>query len=109
VFYTPLRGDNAKFVVRNREGKKLTEVSGKAKYLRFYEVVAVNGTTEIIGTKKGEIVDHKLIGPRFYFVDDPAMRTEILTGEFPACPKNERESNNMSQNKEGGPCVITQK
>lgn len=78
-YYTPLPGANdAKFILKVREGKKLAEVKGKVKcqypYSGMsypgYDAVVVNGTTEILEFRRME--------PIFYVNDDPAIRKEIL-------------------------------
>jgi hypothetical protein len=75
--YTPLVGDDAKFIFKDESGKKLAEVKGKVKNCPFtgypaYDAVVANGTTEIIEFRKME--------PIFYVNDDPAVRTELLAG-----------------------------
>src|SRR5438874_65778 len=47
-FYAPLRGPDAKFILTYRNGRKLAQASGRSTLLRGFEVVAVNGTTEIV-------------------------------------------------------------
>lgn len=78
-YTTPLPGANdAKFILKDREGKELAAVKGKVKcqypYSTWsypgYEAVAVNGTTEILEFRRME--------PIFYVNDDPAIRKEIL-------------------------------
>ena len=79
LYTTLLPGANdAKFILKNGEGKKLAELNGKVKcqypYLHWsypgYEAVVVNGTTEILEFRRME--------PIFYVNDDPAIRKEIL-------------------------------
>ena len=78
-YYTTFPGANdAKFILKTRWGKKLSEVEGKVKcqypYSGWsypgYDAVVVNGTTEILEFRKME--------PIFYVNDDPAIRKEIL-------------------------------
>jgi len=87
-YYTKPFGDDAKFILKDRKGKKLAEINGKVKNLYplhlknppqgfdpgypAYEVVVVNGITEIMEHRKPE--------PIFYVTDDPAVRKEILAG-----------------------------
>jgi hypothetical protein len=75
----------ATFVLRSAEGKTLTKVRGKVRGLGpnqlkesspgsppgypSYEVITVNGMTEII--------EHRRMEPRFYVSDDPAVRKEL--------------------------------
>jgi hypothetical protein len=85
-YYTNPLGSDAKFILRDRNGKKLAEINGKIKNLYplqlknppqgfdpgypSYEVVVVNGVTEVI--------EHRKMEPVFYVADDPAVRKEIL-------------------------------
>jgi hypothetical protein len=78
-------GSRATFVLRDSKGKILTKVSGKVRGLGpnqlkeprpgsppgypSYEVITVNGITEII--------EHRRMEPRFYVSDDPAVRKEL--------------------------------
>jgi hypothetical protein len=78
-------GSRATFVLRDSKGKILTKVSGKVRGLGpnqlkeprpgsppgypSYEVITVNGMTEII--------EHRRMEPRFYVSDDPAVRKEL--------------------------------
>jgi hypothetical protein len=78
-YYSTLRGGDAKFILRDRRGKKLAEVKGKEKNCPFtgypaYTAVVVNGTAEII--------EHRKMEPIFYVNDDPALRKKFLAG----CP-----------------------
>jgi len=76
----------AKFTLKDKKGKKLAKVSGKMKG-RYpqqlknpsqgfdpgypaYEVITVNGTTDII--------EHRRMEPIFYVADDPAVWKELL-------------------------------
>ena len=79
LFTTPLPGANdAQFILKNSNGKKLAEVYGKVKcqyhYSRWsypgYEAVVVNGKTEILEFRRME--------PIFYLNDDPRLKKEIL-------------------------------
>lgn len=87
-YYTNPLGSDAKFILKDRKGKKLSKISGKVKNLYplrqknppqgfdpgypAYEVVVVNGTTEIM--------EHRKMEPVFYVNDDPAVRKELLVG-----------------------------
>jgi len=78
-------GRRATFVLRDAKGKILTKISGKVRgsgpsQLKesrpgfpvgypSYEVITVNGTTEII--------EHRKMEPTFYVLDDPAVRKEL--------------------------------
>ena len=75
-YYTPLRGPDVKFILKDRKGKKLATIEGmvKCQYLSSYPsyvVIAANGTTEII--------EHRRMEPIIYVTDDPAVRTDLLT------------------------------
>ena len=75
-YYTPLGGDDAKLTLKDRGGKTLAEVSGKMKchssFANYpeYEVVVVNGITEVI--------EHKKMEPVFHIADDPALKKMLL-------------------------------
>jgi hypothetical protein len=87
-YYIMPWGSSARFRLRDKKGQVLTKVSGKVKgsepfQLKHpppgfppgypaYEVVTVNGMTEIIEHKKQE--------PIFYITDDPAVRKELGVG-----------------------------
>ena len=89
----------AKFTLRDKNGKKLTTVTGKTKgdpmYLRatpqapaprrpVYELVVINGVTEIMECRPyrehENMVQNGKIVALFYVVDDPAVRKELLAG-----------------------------
>jgi hypothetical protein len=83
-YYIKPWGRNATFILR--EGKRQTKVDGKEKGLEplrlknppqgfpsgypSYEVVTVNGITDII--------EHRRMEPIFYVTDDPAVWNELL-------------------------------
>jgi hypothetical protein len=91
----------AKFILRDKKGKKLAEIKGKVinqspLYLKSctqrsylvcpgYEVVEVNGITEII--KNVPYIEHANMEQNgrvvalFYVIDDPAVRKEILEND----------------------------
>jgi hypothetical protein len=85
-YYTNPLGSDAKFILRDRKGRKLAKINGKVKNLypshlknppqgfdpgySAYEIVVVNGITEII--------EHRKMEPVFYVTDDPAVRKELL-------------------------------
>jgi hypothetical protein len=87
-YYTARPGGDAEFIMKDNRGKTLAEINGKVENLYplqlknpphgfdpgypSYEVVVVNGITEIMEQRKME--------PIFYVVDDPAVREEILAG-----------------------------
>ena len=83
-FYTM---GQAKFTLRDKNGKKLTTVTGKTKgdpmYLRttpqapaprrpVYALVVINGVTEIIENRRADST--------VYITDDPGIREELLGG-----------------------------
>jgi hypothetical protein len=85
-YYTTPTGRDARFILRDRNGKTLAESSGRKKGLYplqlkrrpsgfdkgypLYEVITVNGKTDII--------EHRKMEPIFYVTDDPAVRNELL-------------------------------
>jgi hypothetical protein len=89
---------DAKFILKDRNGKKLAMINGNVKnryplYLkscpqRFdhgcpgYEVVVVNGITEIIRPRPyaahENMEQNGRIVALFYVIDDPAVRNELL-------------------------------
>lgn len=80
-YYSNPFGPNAKFILRNRRGDILEEVSGNDKpigstlsELKYpsYVLVVVNGVPEI--------VEHRMKGPIFYISDDPGMKSKIPLG-----------------------------
>ena len=85
----------AKFTVRDKNGKKLTAVTGKTKgdpiYLKptphggnGYDLVAISGVTEIIECRPYKahenMVQNGEIVALFYVVDDPTISKELLAG-----------------------------
>lgn len=76
--YTTWHRPSAKFLLRDQNGKTLKRSGGKAFYTNNYEIITVDGITEIVETKPGRYVDHHLLAPHFSFIDDPARRNEIL-------------------------------
>ena len=85
--YAPLWGPDAKFILRDRKGKKLAEVKGKVKTLpssRYFGIVAENGMTELVRLRP--YVEHENMEQfgipvaLFYVIDDPDIRKEILAG-----------------------------
>ena len=99
----------AKFISRDRNGKKLGEVNGKTEhpsYLPLYdEIVVVNGLSETIALKPYSehegMIKNGIIVALFYVIDDTCARDEGLQGGLPMCSKNE-----MNQNSKGCPCLI---
>ena len=87
--YGSLWGSDVKFILQDTKGKTLTKVYGTEKgrgtlYLKHpppgfppgypaYEVITVNGTTEII--------EHRKMEPIFYVTDDPAVWKELGVGK----------------------------
>jgi hypothetical protein len=78
-------GRRATLILRDKKGQTLTKVKGKVEGLEpfqlkhappgfppgypAYEVITVNGTTEII--------EHRKMEPMFYITDDPAVWKEL--------------------------------
>src|SRR5258708_16259806 len=78
-------GGSATFILRDTKGQIRTKVAGKVKGLEpfqlkhpppgfphgypAYELITVNGITEII--------EHRKLGPKFYITDDPAVYNEL--------------------------------
>jgi hypothetical protein len=87
-YYIMPWGSSARFTLRDKKGKVLTKVSGKVKgsepfQLKHpppgfppgypsYEVITINGITEII--------EHRKMEPVFYITDDPAVWKELGAG-----------------------------
>jgi hypothetical protein len=87
-YYVDLWGRSATFILRDKDGKILAKMNGKQKGLEplqlknppkgfdpgypAYEVITVNGITDII--------EHRKMEPIFYVTDDPAVRKELLAG-----------------------------
>jgi hypothetical protein len=88
-YYIMPWGSSATFTVRDRKGQTLEKVDGKVKGLEplelkhpppgfppgypSYEVITVNGITEII--------EHRKMEPIFYVTDDPAVWKELGIGQ----------------------------
>lgn len=78
-YYTALGSDDAKVTLRDRRGKTIAEMRGKMKcHSSFasypaYEVVMVNGISEVI--------EHKRMEPVFYITDDPAVKKMLFAGD----------------------------
>ena len=88
-YYSMPWGSSATFVLQDTKGKIRTKVDGKVKGLEplhlkhpppgfppgdpSYEVITVNGITEIIEHRKQE--------PIFYITDDPAVWKELGVGQ----------------------------
>jgi hypothetical protein len=89
----------AKFTLRDKNGKKLATVTGKTKgnpvrlnttpqgpdpRSRSYQLVIINGVTEIIEDRPyrehENMVQNGRIVALFYVIDDPAVRKELLAG-----------------------------
>jgi hypothetical protein len=114
--YTPLRGPDAKFELRDTKGKKLAVVKGVVKHtgLNYNEIIVVNGITEEVALKPyREHENMELNGTPvalFYVVDDdPCLRREVLEGGLPMCPKNGMNQYGMDQNAVGCPCLLDPK
>lgn len=88
-YYVKPWGRSATFILKNTKGQTLKKVDGKVKGLEpfqlkhpphgfppgypSYELITVNGVTEIIEHRKPE--------PIFYITDDPAVRKELGVGQ----------------------------
>jgi hypothetical protein len=88
-YYSKLWGWSAVFTLKDTKGQIRTKVSGKTRglgpnYVKHpppgfppgypaYEVITVNGITEIIEHRKPE--------PIFYITDDPAVWKELGVGQ----------------------------
>lgn len=86
--YDSLWGNDVRFILQDKKGRTLTKVYGEAKgrgplYLKHppqgfppgypaYEVITVNGITDIVELRKME--------PIFYITDDPAVWKELGVG-----------------------------
>ena len=106
--YAPLRGPDTKFIVRDRKGKKLAEVKGKARPYPDDNIVVINGITEVLALvpcagHQCYVQDGHVVA-LFYVVDNPRERNEIWTARLPMCPKNEKNKIDLSQISEGCTC-----
>jgi hypothetical protein len=88
-YYVMPWGRSATFISKDKKGKILTKVHGKTRGLGpnslkhpppgfppgypAYEVITVNGITEII--------EHRQMEPIFYVTDDPAVWKELGVGQ----------------------------
>jgi hypothetical protein len=78
-YYSNPFGPNAKFILRNKRGDILEEVSGNDKPIGntlseypLYVLVEVNGVSEI--------VEHRTKGDVFYISDDPVIKSRNSPG-----------------------------
>jgi hypothetical protein len=77
-FYAPLRGPDAKFVLKDRKGKRLTEVKGRTieRNPPVCRIVTENSVTETIKLKPYREHDNMKQNGRavafFYVIDDPS-------------------------------------
>ncbi len=88
-YYVKPWGGSATFILKDKNGQIRTKVYGKLRGLGpnplkhppqgfppgypSYEVITVNGITEII--------EHRKMEPIFYITDDPAVRKELGVGQ----------------------------
>ncbi|MGA8154421.1 MAG: hypothetical protein WB952_25985 [Terriglobales bacterium] len=88
-YYVMPWGRTATFILRDKKGQVRTKVKGKVEGLEpiqlkhppqefppgypSYEVITVNGMTEII--------EHRKLEPVFYITDDPAVWKELGVGQ----------------------------
>jgi hypothetical protein len=80
-------GYDAKFILKDRKGKKLAEIKGKTKGFNpiiFYDKAAVSRTPEILQLKPyNEYENMEQFGhpvALFYVIDGPCIRKELLSG-----------------------------
>lgn len=79
-YYSNPLGPSAKFILRDKHGTILEEISGEdtplgnnlSKY-PLHDLVVVNGISEI--------VEHRAMEPVFYISDDPAIRSKLPHGK----------------------------
>lgn len=87
-YYVKSTGRTSQFILLDSKKQKFAEVNGTQKGFEplrlkisrpgfppgypFYEIVTVNGTTEII--------EHRQMEPIFYITDDPEVRAELGVG-----------------------------
>jgi len=97
-YYVRPSGRTATFTLLNAKKQKLVEVKGTLKGLEplmlknprpgfspdypSYEIITVNGVTEII--------EHRQMEPIFYITDDPAVWTELGVSRVPSPPPSNR-------------------
>jgi DNA-binding PadR family transcriptional regulator len=85
--YAPLRGPDAKFILRDRKGEKLAEVKGKMKGSApsvYYYTLTEKGTTEIVRLRPyrehENMEQNGKVVALFYVVDVPDAKKEVLDG-----------------------------
>lgn len=75
-YYTTLSGDDTTMILKDRNGKTLTEINGRQRCqlpksgYPAYDLIEVNGDVEVI--------EHKKMEPVFYINDDPVVRQKLL-------------------------------
>ena len=101
-------GLDARFILKDRQGKKLAGFHGKlttSDPSPYTGVVSVNGRTEAIALKPysehENMVLNGIIVALFYVLDDSCARDELSRGGLPMCQRKE-----MNLNSEGCPCLI---
>jgi hypothetical protein len=91
-YYIKPSGRTATFILQDAKKRKLAEVSGSQKglepltlknlrpevspYYPSYEIITVNGITDII--------EHRKMEPIFYMTDDPAVWAELGVSRLPS-------------------------
>jgi hypothetical protein len=97
-YYVKSSGRTATFILRDMKKRKLAEVKGSQQGLEplklkksrpgappsypSYEIITVNGVTEII--------EHRKMEPIFYIIDDPAVWTELGVSHVPSTAPSNR-------------------
>lgn len=106
--YVRLRGPDTEFIVRDRKGKRLAKVKGKARRYPDDNIVVINGITNVLALvpcagHECYVQDGQVVA-LFYVVDKVPEKNEILTDRLPMCPKNEKNKIDLSQIPEGCTC-----
>ena len=79
-YYTTLLpgANDAKFILKNGKGEKLSEVMGKLKCQYPYSSASYPGYDAVVVNGKTEVLEFRKMEPIFYVNDDPAIRKAIL-------------------------------
>jgi hypothetical protein len=107
LLLTPLKGPNAKLILGDRKGKKLSEVRGKwaGDAFNFADgsselIRLVPCTSDMCFGQDGRVV------ALFYFMDDWAAWWDLTAGRLPLCPKKRGMVMDTKKNREnGGTCL----
>jgi hypothetical protein len=106
--YVTLRGQDVKFIVRDRKGKKLAVVKGNSRPYPNDNIVVIKGITEVLALAscmghECYVQDGRVVA-LFYVVDQPNEGNEGRTSRLPMCPKNRKNKIDLSKIPEGSTC-----